>query len=122
MLCGLRIWIASGIRRRTRIGLAGTHIMPKYRAILQVSDIAGDNPAAVRTALDEQLRKSGLENCRVVTVEPEGMRARPGPTPPPPAPPESAWRRQANAGGLLLVAAAAWALWFFWWMFSSGVE
>jgi hypothetical protein len=96
--------------------------MPKYRATLQVSGIVGENPRSVRSALDEQLRKSGLENCRVVRVDVE-------------APPEGAlnrgrteertdptWQRPSNAGGLLLVAAAAWAVWFFWWVLSGPGE
>lgn len=99
--------------------------MPKYRATLQVTGIAGENPSEVRSALDEQLRKSGLDNCRIVTVEPEGLRpprSTPARSAGQPDGREAAWRRQANAGGLLLVAAAAWALWFFWWMFSNGAE
>ena len=101
--------------------------MPRYRATVQVTGIAGDTAAAVRGELEEQLRRSGLENCRVVSVDPEGLPARPQ------APrslarnrgvaaEDSAWRRQSNAGGLLLVAAAAWAIWFFWWMLSAGAE
>jgi ferric-dicitrate binding protein FerR (iron transport regulator) len=96
--------------------------MPKYRATVQVTGMTGESPRAVRSALDEQLRKSGFENCQIVSVDLEA--------PPPkalmraPAAPavEPAWRRQANAGGLLLVAAAAWAIWFFWWMLSASSE
>jgi hypothetical protein len=84
--------------------------------------MSGENPRSVRSALDEQLRKSGLENCRIVSVDLE--------TPPPKAlirkqgavGVEPAWRRQVNAGGLLLVAAAAWAIWFFWWMLSAATD
>jgi len=98
--------------------------MPRYRATVHVTGIAGDTATAVRGELEEQLRRSGLENCRVVSVDPEGLPARPAPLPlhkPVPGE-ESAWRRQSNAGGLLLVAAAAWAIWFFWWMLSASTE
>jgi ferric-dicitrate binding protein FerR (iron transport regulator) len=95
--------------------------MPRYRATVHVTGIAGDTATAVRGELEEQLRRSGLENCRVVSVDPEGLPLRP--------PPrvvvqneDSAWRRQSNAGGLLLVAAAAWAIWFFWWMLTATTE
>jgi ferric-dicitrate binding protein FerR (iron transport regulator) len=97
--------------------------MSKYRANLHVSGITGDSAKAARSALDEQLRKSGLDNYRVVSIDLEA--------PPAPAaaqrrvrtaPSEASWERQANAGGLLLVAAAAWAIWFFWWMLSAGGE
>ena len=89
---------------------------------MSVTGLTGETPRAVRSALDEQLRKCGLENCRVVAVDIEGA---PGPAPlPRPTPPlagqnEATWRREANIGGLLLIAAAAWAIWFFWWMLSS---
>jgi hypothetical protein len=97
--------------------------MPRYRATVQVTGIAGDTATAVRGELEEQLRRSGLENCRVVSVDPEGLPVRPAPLPRAPAVnEESAWRRQSNAGGLLLVAAAAWAIWFFWWMLSVSGE
>lgn len=100
--------------------------MPRYRATVHVTGIAGDTAATVRGELEEQLRRSGLDNCRVVSVDPEGLPTRPplarraaaagGPLQ------ESAWRRQSNAGGLLLVAAAAWAIWFFWWMLGATSE
>lgn len=97
--------------------------MPKYRATLRVSGITGESPRAVRSTLDEQLRKSGLEHCRVVSVDlddpPQKTSVR---RPPAAAPSEPAWRRQANIGGLLLVATAAWALWFFWWMLAGASE
>jgi ferric-dicitrate binding protein FerR (iron transport regulator) len=96
--------------------------MPKYQATVHVTGLTGEDPRAVRSALDEQLRKSGLENCRIVAIDVEGV----------PSPPaltraaaradtarETTWRREANIGGLLLIAAAAWAIWFFWWMLSS---
>ncbi len=97
--------------------------MPKYRATVQVSGITGESPRAVRSALDEQLRRSGLENCHVVSVDLD----------PPPrkalmrrstaaAPSEPAWGSQVNAGGLLLAAAATWAICFFWWMLSGTPE
>jgi len=91
--------------------------MPKYRATVRVSGIDGESLQSVRTALDEQLRQSGLENCRIVNVEAE--------VPPPPVRrngPASAlkqppiWRRQADTGAMLLVAAVAWGIWFFLWM------
>jgi len=95
--------------------------MPKYRATVHVTGIPGDTPTAVRGALEEHLRRSGLQNYRVVSVDPEGVPARPAPSPirASAASEDSAWRRQSNAGGLLLVAAAAWAIWFFWWMLSA---
>ncbi len=93
--------------------------MPRYRATVHVTGIAGDTASAVRGELEEQLRRSGLENCRVVSVDPEGLPMRSAPPPrAPSANDDSAWRRQSNAGGLLLVLAAAWAIWFFWWMLS----
>ena len=95
--------------------------MPKYRATVHVTGLDGESPTSVRSALDDQLKKSGLANCRVVVVEPEAMARAVTPAKPAVAR-DPAWRRQANAGGLLLVAAAAWALWFFWWMFSVGGE
>ena len=99
--------------------------MPKYRATLQVSGIRGENPHAVRSALDDQLRKSGFENCHVVRIDLDV---------PPPNPSnrsyggpgrdevDTAWRQRSNTGGLLLAAAAAWAIWFFWWMLSGPGE
>lgn len=97
--------------------------MPRYRATIQINGVDGETPAAARGVLEEQLRRSGIENCRVVSVDPEGL---PGRHPPPrpvqvPAT-NTGWRRQSNAGGLLLVAAATWAIWFFWWMLSNGTE
>jgi hypothetical protein len=94
--------------------------MPKYRATVQVSGLAGENPRAVRSALDEQLRKSGLENCRIVTLDVDAPLAKMAP--PRSANPPPARRRQIDAGGLLLVGAAAWAIWFFWMMLSSASE
>lgn len=98
--------------------------MPRYRATIYVTGVDGDTPSAARAAVEEQLKQSGLENCRVVAVDPEGLAAaRPQQRRPPAAPsPDPEWRRQANAGGLLLVAAVAWAIWFFWWMLSNGHE
>ena len=97
-------------------------VMPKYRATLQVSGITGESPRAVRSALDEQLRTSGFENCHVVRVDLDA--------PPPTARSaargiddgDSTWQQRGHAGGLLLVAAAAWAIWFFWWMLSGPGE
>jgi hypothetical protein len=98
-------------------------IMPKYKATVHVTGLSGDSPTSVRTALDDQLKRIGLENCRIVNIEPENWTKAAASRPPAASPEvESAWRRQSNAGGLLLVAAAAWALWFFWWMFSAGAE
>lgn len=95
--------------------------MPKYRATVQVSGLAGDSPRAVRSALDEQLRKSGLENCKVVTVDVDAPRLKlssPIPVPVLDGTDEPA-RTRIDTGGLLLVGAAAWAIWFFWLMLSS---
>jgi len=96
--------------------------MPKYQATVHVTGLTGENPGAVRSALAEQLRKSGVENCRILAVDVESG-SNPN-TPPrrgtPARPPkESGWRREASIGGLLLIAAAVWAIWFFWWMLSS---
>jgi len=99
--------------------------MPKFRATVQVTGISGDTPTAVRGALEEQLKRSGLENCRVVSVDPEALPGRAVPRPVHAtaiADEDALWRRQSNAGGLLLVAAAAWAIWFFWWMLSVGTD
>lgn len=96
--------------------------MPKYQATVHVTGLTGENPRAVRSALDEQLRESGLENCRIVAVDVEGApmpAGLPQAAPATAGPAKAAWRREANIGGLLLIAAAAWALWFFWWMLSS---
>jgi hypothetical protein len=95
--------------------------MPRYRATVHFTGIAGDTATAVRGELEEQLRRSGLENCRVVSVDPEGLPLRQPPRAVVPNE-DSAWRRQSNAGGLLLVAAAAWAIWFFWWMLTATTE
>lgn len=97
--------------------------MTKYRATIHVSGISGETATAARAEIEALLRQSGIENCRVISVDPEGLAGRPAaPRPPAARVPDPAWRRQANAGGLLLVAAAAWAIWFFWWMLSNGHE
>jgi ferric-dicitrate binding protein FerR (iron transport regulator) len=96
--------------------------MAKYRATLHLSGLSGDSPQAVQSALDALLKKRGLENCRIVRIDPEGLATRAAPARAAERSESSAWRRQANAGGLLLVAAAAWAIWFFWWMFSVGTD
>jgi len=94
--------------------------MPKYRATIYVNGVNGETPSAARATVEEQLKQSGLENCRVVSVDPEGLAGRPVRRPAAPTNQDSEWRRQSNAGGLLLVAAVAWAIWFFWWMLSNG--
>ena len=96
--------------------------MTKYRATIHVSGITSETPTAARAELEALLRQCGIENCRVISVDPEGLAARPAQRHPVAAAPDEAWRRQSNAGGLLLVAAAAWAIWFFWWMLSHGHE
>ena len=96
--------------------------MPKYRATITVTGVSGESPSAARAVVEEQLKQSGLENCRVVSVDPEGLASRAVRRPVPVNSPDPDWRRQANAGGLLLVAAVAWAIWFFWWMLSNGHE
>jgi len=94
--------------------------MPKYRATVQVSGLTGDGPRAVRTALDEQLRKSGFEKSRVVSLEIEGPTTRKSPvrqlTGNAPAPRPSS--RGLDLGGLLLIGAGAVAFWVLWslWM------
>jgi len=96
--------------------------MPKYRATIHVTGVSGETPSAARAAVEEQLKLGGFENCRVISVDPEGMVPRPMPRPPAVVHADPEWRRQSNAGGLLLVAAVAWAIWFFWWMLSNGHE
>jgi len=96
--------------------------MPKYRATIHVTGVSGESPSAARAAVEEQLKQSGLENCRVISVDPEGLAPRPVRRPVAVSGPDPDWRRQSNAGGLLLVAAVAWAIWFFWWMLSNGHE
>lgn len=95
--------------------------MPKYRATVNVSGLTGKSPRAVRAALEEQLRESGLQNCGIVAIDidaPSQSKALPARR----AAPAPARRRQDNAGALLLVAAAAWAIWFFWWVLSAAPE
>ncbi|MFN8641957.1 MAG: hypothetical protein U0802_09970 [Candidatus Binatia bacterium] len=94
--------------------------MPKYRATIHVTGVIGESPTAARAAVEEQLRQGGVENCRVISVDPEGLASRPVHRALPTNSPDPDWRRQSNAGGLLLVAAVAWAIWFFWWMLSNG--
>lgn len=96
--------------------------MPKYRATISVSGITGETPTAARAEVEALLKESGMQNCRVISVDPEGLSSRPLPRPTAPVTTDPAWRRQSNAGGLLLVAAVAWAIWFFWWMLSNGHE
>ena len=97
--------------------------MPRYRATIQIQGVDADTPAAARGALEERLRRGGLENCRVVSLDPEAGPGRPiARRVAVPSNPHGGWRRDSNAGGLLLVAAAAWAIWFFWWMLSNGIE
>jgi ferric-dicitrate binding protein FerR (iron transport regulator) len=97
----------------------GISAMPRYRATVHVSGITGENPRAVRSALDAQLRKSGLQNCRIVNVDLEGAPAAASIETQRVADREVA-RQRASIGGLLLIAALAWAIWFFWWMLSGG--
>jgi len=92
--------------------------MPKYCATVHVSGLTGENPRAVRSALDEQLRQTGLPNVRVVHLDVDGRPSKP-PDARASAPPAS---RTIEPGGLFLVAAAAWAVWFFWMMLSTGAE
>ena len=90
--------------------------MRKYRATVQVTGIAGENPRAVRSALDEQLRNSGLQNCKVVSIDIDAPR-RPDRRSTEVIAAESP-AEQIGRGGLLLAAAAAWAILFFWWVLS----
>jgi len=96
--------------------------MPKYRATLQVSGIVGENPRSARSALDDQLRKSGFENYRVVRVDVEPAPRASLRREPRPDDGDTILQRQRGAGGLLLVAAAVWAVWFFWWVLSGSGE
>jgi hypothetical protein len=93
-------------------------IMPKYRATVHVSGLAGDNPRAVRSALDAQLRQIGLEHWRVVALDVDAPPRVVSPSAPPIAR-EPDRDRPVDAGALLLVGAAAWAIWFFWLLFGS---
>jgi hypothetical protein len=92
--------------------------MRKYRATVQVSGIVGESPRAVRSALDEQLRQSGLGNCEVVSIDLDApapvVHRRTSDVVVASAPPT-----QFGTGRMLLAAAAAWALLFFWWMLST---
>src|SRR5512144_1369487 len=92
--------------------------MRKYRATVQVTGIAGESPRAVRSALDEQLRQIGLQNCEVVSIDldaPTPVVRRPAANGiVASAPPAQA--QHLGAGRMLLAAAAAWALLFFWWV------
>jgi flagellar biosynthesis/type III secretory pathway ATPase len=93
--------------------------MPKYRATVRVSGLTGETPRAVRAALDEQLRKSGLQNCGIVAIDidaPPPTKVAPVRRPAPAAP---ARRHQNSAGELLLVTAATLAIWFFWWILTA---
>ena len=93
--------------------------MPKYRAIVQVSGLSGDNPRAVRSALDAQLRQSGLPHCRVVAVDLDAP-ARPfQPGDAMQDGPDAPRDRPVGVGALLLVGAAAWTIWFFWLILSN---
>lgn len=95
--------------------------MRKYRATVQVTGIAGESPRAVRSALDEQLRQIGLQNCEVVSIDldaPTPVVRRPAANGiVASAPPAQA--QHLGAGRMLLAAAAAWALLFFWWVLST---
>ena len=93
--------------------------MPKYRATIHVSGLSGDNPRAVRAALDAELGKSGLQGCRIVAIDIDAPPPRAFTTARRVAPPA---RRPMEAGGMLLVAAAAAALWFMWWMVTAVFE
>jgi hypothetical protein len=90
--------------------------MRKYRAVVHVSGIAGESPRAVRAALGEQLRTSGLDNCQVVSVDIDGAQVTRSQVAEPRA---HAAGATSGAGWLLLIAAAAWAIWFFYWTLSA---
>jgi len=92
--------------------------MPKYRATVHVSGLAGDNPRAVRSALDAQLRQIGLEHWRVVALDIDAP-ARVLDQPPPVIAPQPDRDRPVDPGVLLLVGAVAWAIWFFWLLLSG---
>ena len=97
--------------------------MRKYRATVQVTGLAGESPRAVRSALDEQLRQSGLQNCEVVSIDidaPPALVRRPVPQAVTASVPSAQFG--AGAGRMLLGAAAAWLLLFFWWMLTTVPE
>ena len=94
--------------------------MPKYRATVQVSGLTGDGPRAVRSALDEQLRKSGFEKSRVVSVEIDAPARKPAErqvalanAKPRPV------NRTLEIGGLLLIGASVFAFWVLWSMLTG---
>ena len=77
--------------------------MPKFRATLQLTELSGSDPAAVRDSVEESLVRAGLTHWRVVSIESEskvslfmqtGQLPRREPT-----------RRAANVGGYLLAGA-----------------
>jgi hypothetical protein len=90
--------------------------MPKYRATVQVSGLTGDGPRAVRLALDEQLRKSGFEKSRVVSVEIDAPARKPAAVAHAPRRPVN---RKLEVGGVLLVAASVFAFWVLWSMLTG---
>ena len=93
--------------------------MPKYRATVQVSGLAGESPRAVRSALDAQLRQVGLEHCRVVAVDIDAPARVVDPPQPAAVSREPDRDRSIDLGALLLVGAVAWAIWFFWLLLSG---
>jgi hypothetical protein len=97
--------------------------MPKYRATVQVSGLTGDGPRAVRSALDEQLRKSGFDKSRVVSVEIDAPVEKPAVRRPVVAGGSTRpANRRIDPGGLLLVGAAVLAIWFLWSMLMGAPE
>lgn len=93
--------------------------MPKFRATLRVSELTGQDPAAIQRTLEEKLKLAGVEKWRILKIEAEAAETRnahapaSGPDRREPAP-------TPTAGGFLLVMAGALALWFFWYLSSSG--
>jgi hypothetical protein len=93
--------------------------MPKYRAIVHISGLTGENPRVVRSEVDERLRKSGLQNCQIVSLDldtPMAPRRRANEAS------DGLQLPAGNPGGFLLIAAVTWALLFFWWMLSATPE
>jgi len=43
--------------------------MPRFRAILQLTDLSGSDPAHVRESVEESLNKAGLSHWRVLSIE-----------------------------------------------------
>jgi hypothetical protein len=87
--------------------------MPIYRATIQLTQLEGRDPAAVRSDLERAFARAGIGQCRIVAVEDEQIIAS-APSRRIPFRRTSPRNRALNRGIVLLIGAAAWAVWFFW--------